>query len=79
MLNSYDKIAEQWHSNFRGQAYVDRVLAYCRSPAGRMPEGRRYLIWAAAPVTQLPNTSCKKATVWLALISLDKCWRLRSG
>ena len=28
MRNSYDYIAEQWNSNFRGQAYLDRVLGY---------------------------------------------------
>jgi SAM-dependent methyltransferase len=28
MRNSYDHIAEQWNSNFRGQAYLDRVLGY---------------------------------------------------
>ena len=28
MRSSYDDIAEQWHANGRGQAYVDRVLAY---------------------------------------------------
>ena len=28
MQNAYDNIAEQWHSNFRGQAYIDRVLSY---------------------------------------------------
>jgi SAM-dependent methyltransferase len=28
MQNSYDYIAEQWHSNFRGQIYVDRTLGY---------------------------------------------------
>jgi ubiquinone/menaquinone biosynthesis C-methylase UbiE len=28
MQNSYDYIAEQWHSNFRGQSYTDRVLRY---------------------------------------------------
>ena len=28
MHNSYDYIAEQWHSNFRGQTYVDKVLGY---------------------------------------------------
>jgi SAM-dependent methyltransferase len=28
MRNSYDYIAEQWNSNFRGQAYRDRVLGY---------------------------------------------------
>jgi cyclopropane fatty-acyl-phospholipid synthase-like methyltransferase len=28
MQNSYDYIAEQWHANFRGQTYVDRVLGY---------------------------------------------------
>ena len=26
--NSYDHIAEEWHSNSRGQPYVDRVLSY---------------------------------------------------
>jgi SAM-dependent methyltransferase len=26
--NSYDRIAAQWHKNFRGQAYVDRTLSY---------------------------------------------------
>jgi SAM-dependent methyltransferase len=28
MQNSYDRIAEQWHNIFRGQAYVDRTLGY---------------------------------------------------
>ncbi len=28
MQNSYDYIAEQWHSNCRGQEYVDRTLDY---------------------------------------------------
>src|SRR4030095_2449262 len=28
MQNSYDYIAEQWNSNFRGQSYVDRCLGY---------------------------------------------------
>src|SRR5215203_5424783 len=28
MQNSYDQIAEQWHKNFRGQLYVDRILGY---------------------------------------------------
>ncbi len=28
MQNSYDQIAGQWHTNFRGQVYVDRVLGY---------------------------------------------------
>jgi SAM-dependent methyltransferase len=28
MQNSYDDIAEQWHSNFRGQTYVNRILGY---------------------------------------------------
>jgi SAM-dependent methyltransferase len=26
--NSYDRIAAEWHKNFRGQAYVDRTLSY---------------------------------------------------
>ena len=28
LQNSYDSIAEQWHKNFRGQAYADRILGY---------------------------------------------------
>jgi SAM-dependent methyltransferase len=28
LQNSYDRIAAQWHKNFRGQAYVDRTLSY---------------------------------------------------
>jgi len=28
MQNAYDHIAEQWHADSRGQAYVDRVLRY---------------------------------------------------
>ena len=28
MQNAYDQIAEQWHSDSRGQPYVDRVLSY---------------------------------------------------
>lgn len=28
MHNSYDYIAEQWHSNLRGQKYIDRTLGY---------------------------------------------------
>jgi cyclopropane fatty-acyl-phospholipid synthase-like methyltransferase len=28
MQNAYDQIAEQWHSQIRGQAYVDHVLRY---------------------------------------------------
>jgi len=39
--NSYDHIAEQWHANFRGQAYVDRVLSYIdKLLAGLPPEAR---------------------------------------
>ena len=28
LQNSYDRIATEWHKNFRGQAYVDRTLSY---------------------------------------------------
>jgi trans-aconitate methyltransferase len=28
MQNSYDQIAEQWHSHIRAQGYIDRVLGY---------------------------------------------------
>jgi ubiquinone/menaquinone biosynthesis C-methylase UbiE len=43
MLNSYDQIAEQWHANFRGQAYVDRVLAYVDRVLEGLPQGANVL------------------------------------
>jgi cyclopropane fatty-acyl-phospholipid synthase-like methyltransferase len=43
MQNSYDKIAEQWHANFRGQAYVDRVLGYVDTILAGLPPGAKVL------------------------------------
>lgn len=43
MQNSYDYIAEQWHSNFRGQTYVDRVLGYVDKVLEDLPSGAKVL------------------------------------
>ncbi|HXD32687.1 MAG TPA: hypothetical protein VN643_16310 [Pyrinomonadaceae bacterium] len=43
MPTSYDHIAEQWHANFRGQAYVDRVLANVDQTLDGLPCGARIL------------------------------------
>ena len=43
MRNSYDDIAEQWHSNFRGQTYVDRVLGYVDQALAGLPPGAKVL------------------------------------
>lgn len=43
MRNAYDQIAEQWHANFRGQAYVDRVLAYVDRVLADLRPGARVL------------------------------------
>ena len=43
MQNSYDQIAEQWHANFRGQSYVDRVLGYVDLVLADLPSGARVL------------------------------------
>jgi SAM-dependent methyltransferase len=43
MQNSYDYIAEQWHSNFRGQAYLDRVLGYVDKILDGLPAGAKVL------------------------------------
>jgi SAM-dependent methyltransferase len=41
--NSYDHIAEQWHANFRGQAYVDRTLGYVDKILEGLPAGAKVL------------------------------------
>ena len=43
MQNPYDRIAEQWHSNFRGQTYVERVLGYVDKILDRLPSGAKVL------------------------------------
>jgi cyclopropane fatty-acyl-phospholipid synthase-like methyltransferase len=43
MQNSYDYIAELWHSNFRGQTYVDRVLGYVDKVLNGLPPGAKIL------------------------------------
>lgn len=43
MENSYDQIAEQWHSNDRGQAYLNRVLGYVDLVLAGLPPGARVL------------------------------------
>lgn len=43
MQNSYDYIAEQWHSSFRGQTYVDRVLGYVDKILDGLPPGAKVL------------------------------------
>lgn len=43
MHNSYDHIADQWHANFRGQTYVDRVLGYVDKVLEGLPSGARVL------------------------------------
>jgi cyclopropane fatty-acyl-phospholipid synthase-like methyltransferase len=43
MQNSYDQIADQWHANFRGKNYVDRVLGYVDRILKGLPAGSRVL------------------------------------
>ena len=43
MQNSYDYIAEQWHSNGKGQSYVDRVLGYVDLALAGLPQGAKVL------------------------------------
>jgi len=43
MQNSYDYIAEQWHSNFREQTYVYRVLGYVDKVLEDLPSGAKVL------------------------------------
>ncbi|HEV7700798.1 MAG TPA: class I SAM-dependent methyltransferase [Pyrinomonadaceae bacterium] len=43
LQNSYDLIASEWHANFRGQAYVDHVLAYVDEILKGVPPGAKVL------------------------------------
>jgi cyclopropane fatty-acyl-phospholipid synthase-like methyltransferase len=43
MQNPYDHIAEQWHSNFRGQTYIERVLSYVDRILDGLPSGAKVL------------------------------------
>ena len=43
LQNSYDDIATQWHSNFRGQGYVDRTLGYVDRILEGLPVGAKVL------------------------------------
>lgn len=43
MENSYDRIAEQWHANFRGQPYIDKVLGYADRILDGLPPRARVL------------------------------------
>lgn len=43
MPNSYDQIAEQWHSHIRAQAYTDRVLRYVDLAVEGLQYGARVL------------------------------------
>jgi len=43
MQNPYDQIAEQWHANSRGQAYVERVLSYVDKILEGLPPGAKVL------------------------------------
>jgi len=41
--NSYDRIAAQWHKNFRGEAYVERTLSYVDCVLEGLPPQARVL------------------------------------
>jgi SAM-dependent methyltransferase len=43
MQNPYDYIAEQWHSNFKGSSYVDRVLGYVDLVLAGLQSGAKVL------------------------------------
>ncbi len=43
MQDSYNHIAEQWHTNFRGQTYVDRTLSYVDRILEGLPLGAKVL------------------------------------
>ena len=41
--NSYDRIAEQWYANFRGQKYVERTLGYVDKILENLPAQSKVL------------------------------------
>jgi cyclopropane fatty-acyl-phospholipid synthase-like methyltransferase len=43
MQNSYDQIAQQWHSHIRAQAYIDRLLRYVDLALEGLQSGARVL------------------------------------
>lgn len=43
MQNAYDQIAEQWHSQSRGQAYLDHLLRYVDLAVADLQPGARVL------------------------------------
>jgi cyclopropane fatty-acyl-phospholipid synthase-like methyltransferase len=43
MRNSYDQIAQQWHSHIRAQAYIDRLLGYVDRALEGLQSGARVL------------------------------------
>lgn len=43
LKNSYDKIAEKWHANFRGQEYVERTLSYVDKILNGLPPKAKVL------------------------------------
>lgn len=43
MQNPYDHIAEQWHANTQGQAYLERVLGYVDRILDGLPSGAKVL------------------------------------
>ncbi|HBB88035.1 MAG TPA: class I SAM-dependent methyltransferase [Blastocatellia bacterium] len=43
MQNSYDQIAQQWHSHIRGKAYIDRLLRYVDLALEGLQSGARVL------------------------------------
>jgi cyclopropane fatty-acyl-phospholipid synthase-like methyltransferase len=43
LQNPYDHIAERWHSNYRSQAYIERVLGYVDKILDGLPPGAKVL------------------------------------
>jgi SAM-dependent methyltransferase len=43
MENPYDRVADEWHANFRGQPYVERVLGYVDKILDGVPHAAKVL------------------------------------